>query len=135
MSGPATTAAPSANSKANGDFVMTKIFIDQVPEYDLLKNCAEAKVSAIVRGMVNGCGDGNKMTSYGCFCYSSSTFYDSMIGGNVATACDDQSQIASAQDVFHKYCQIGQTKGIAPTRKFECRPLSTQKQTMLTYSQ
>jgi hypothetical protein len=119
MSGPAITAASSTDARTNGNYLVTKIFIDQVPEYDLLKNCAESKISAIVRGMSYGCGDGNRMTSYGCFCYSSSTFYDNMISGSVATACDDQSQITTAQDVFHKYCQIGQTKGIAPTRELE----------------
>jgi hypothetical protein len=120
MSAPLTTATPSANSKASGTSIATKIFVDQVPEYALLQKCAEMKVSAIVRGMASGCGDGSQMTSYACFCYSSSTYYESMIGGEVGTACDDNKQITSAQDVFHKYCQLGQTKGIAPN----CMPTS-----------
>lgn len=114
MSAPVITAAPSVKSTASSKVVATKIFLDEVSEYKLLSRCAEPRISAIVRGMSSGCGDGNQMTSYGCFCYSSSTYYNSMIGAEVATACDDQSQATSAQDVFDKYCQIGQTRGVAP---------------------
>jgi hypothetical protein len=114
MSSPRTTATTPTNSKASGTSIATKIFIDQVLEYGLLQRCAEQKVSLIIRSMASGCGDGSQMTSYACFCYLSSTYYNSMIGGDVGTACDDDKQITSAQDVFNKYCQIGQTKGIAP---------------------
>lgn len=113
------TSSPSVTSKVNGNFVPTRIFINQVPEYDLLPFCAETEVSSIVRNMANGCGDGSRTTSYACFCYDSSTHFNSLIGSHVATACEeDPSQATSAKAVFNKYCQIGQTRGLqAPTRK------------------
>jgi hypothetical protein len=57
------------------------------------------------------------MTSYVCFCYDSSTYYNSLIDADVSTACNDQAQAASAQGVFSKYCQIGLTLGITPIGK------------------
>lgn len=114
MSAPATTPPPYLSTRPDG-YVATKLWIDSVPEYSLLPNCAENRVSAIVRGMANGCGDGGKYTSFGCFCYSSSTHYNSLVGAQVATACNDQSAVTSAQNVFSKYCQQGQTPGVAPS--------------------
>lgn len=58
------------------------------------------------------------MTSYVCFCYDSSTYYNSLIGAEVSTACNGQAQATSAQDVFSKYCQIGVTRGITPAGKW-----------------
>jgi hypothetical protein len=71
----------------------------------------------IVRAMVSGCGDGGRTTSYACFCYSSSTNFDYMISAQVASACSDQAQATSAQDVFAKYCQKGVTMGVTPAGK------------------
>jgi hypothetical protein len=103
--------SPSA-SKATGEIVPTKIYINQVPEYNLLATCAEPEVSSIVRNMVYGCGDGSRLTSYACFCYESSPHFGSLIGSHVATACKDEpAQSVSAMDVFNQYCQIGATKG------------------------
>jgi hypothetical protein len=57
------------------------------------------------------------MTSYACFCYSSSTRFDYLISAQVASACSDQAQATLAQDVFAKYCQKGTTMGITPAGK------------------
>jgi hypothetical protein len=113
MSAQFITVTPSVTSQSKA-VVATKIFIDQVTEYALLSSCAERRVSTIVRGMLSGCGDDSQMTSYLCFCYSSSTFFDSLISNEIATTCSDQPQASLAQDVFNRYCQIGVTRSVLP---------------------
>ncbi|OAK99315.1 hypothetical protein IQ06DRAFT_336870 [Phaeosphaeriaceae sp. SRC1lsM3a] len=108
------TPTPSATSLATL-VVPTKIYINEVPEYSLLPSCAEQRVSLIVRSMASGCGDGSRTTSYACFCYSSSSFYDNMIGNEIQTTCGDLEQVTSAHVVYQKYCAIGQTRGILPS--------------------
>jgi hypothetical protein len=117
MSVTASTFTKAAAPKSS-DIIATKIFIDSVPEYYQLQTCAEPQVSAIVRAMASGCGDNSRMTSYACFCYSSSSKYDYLISAQVSTACNDQAQASSAQDVFGKYCQMGATRGITPAGKY-----------------
>lgn len=113
MASPVATGSASVSTKKNENFVATRIFINQVPEYDLMPFCAEKEVSTIVRNMANGCGDGSRTTSYACFCYESSTHFSSLIGNHVSTACDDGSEQATqAVGVFSKYCQIGLTRGL-----------------------
>lgn len=88
----------------------TKIFINTLSEYSSLADCAEPHVSTIVRDMVNGCGDGQKTTSYACFCYTSSSYYSSFIGAKVQKACATNSpsvQRASAVELFDSYCHLG----------------------------
>ena len=86
----------------------TSIYINQVPEYDLLESCAEEQVSTIVRDMAYLCGDGSQLTSYACFCYQSSAKASSMIGKHVMTACPQfPQQNTSALEVFSKYCELG----------------------------
>ncbi|KAF2737432.1 hypothetical protein EJ04DRAFT_550593 [Polyplosphaeria fusca] len=86
----------------------TSIYINQVPEYDLLESCAETQLSTIVRDMAYLCGDGSKLTSYACFCYQSSAKASSMIGKHVSTACPQfPQQNSSALEVFSKYCELG----------------------------
>lgn len=106
--------------------IPTKIYIDEVPEYSLLASCAEKKVSSIVRLMTSGCGDGSRATSYACFCYSSSTFYDNLIGHEIQTTCSDLAQVSSAHAVFQKYCAIGQTRGILPSSELQLSALCHQ---------
>ncbi|PSN74879.1 hypothetical protein BS50DRAFT_615672 [Corynespora cassiicola Philippines] len=104
----------------------TSIFIDNVPEYDLLATCAELELSAIVRDMQYGCGDGSSLTSYACFCYQSSAKFSSMIGKHVETQCpQDPSQNTSAIEVFSKYCQLGQVAAL---------PTATSSSTVLSIS-
>jgi len=88
----------------------TSIFIDQVPDYAALSDCAESELRTIVRGMAFGCGDGDQTTSFACFCYASSAKFSSMIDKHVRTACeqDDPTQTFSALAVFHSYCQLGE---------------------------
>jgi hypothetical protein len=100
MSLPPATPAPSSTSKPKA--VETKIFIDQdVSEYSLLSSCAEQRVSTIVRDMSDGCGDQSQMTSYLCFCQTSSSYFDSFISSRIARTCNDQAQASLGQAVFN----------------------------------
>jgi hypothetical protein len=116
MSLPPATSEPSSTSKPKA--VETKIFIDQdVSEYSLLSSCAEQRVSTIVRDMSDGCGDQSQMTSYLCFCQTSSSYFDSFISSRIARTCNDQAQASLGQAVFSKYCQVGSTSGRIPACK------------------
>ncbi|KAF2874097.1 hypothetical protein BDV95DRAFT_321956 [Massariosphaeria phaeospora] len=102
-----------------------RIFIDQISEYHLLATCAELQLSTIVRNMAYVCGDGQKTTSYSCFCSASSAKVSSMIGKHVGTACvGDPAQSMSAIGVFDSYCQIGRSvqgqAGMIPTGYCGC---------------
>jgi len=96
----------------------TSIFIDKISEYSLLAECAEDKLSAIVRGMSSGCGGPKTYESFACFCLQSSPKYSSMIGAHVATNCpSDPSQNTTALQVFSSYCAIGQSRLADPDCK------------------
>ncbi len=62
-----------------------------------------------------GCGDNSELTSYACFCSTSSAYFSSVIGEQVRTACgtargsDEQQVTADAVGVFSRYCEMGQT--------------------------
>ncbi|RDW57817.1 hypothetical protein BP5796_12618 [Coleophoma crateriformis] len=86
----------------------TTYYIDKVPAYSDLPTCAVEPLSSIVRGMVSGCGDGQKYTSYSCFCSSQSSRFNSIIYSKVAQNCSgDTTDASSAADVFHSYCLLG----------------------------
>ncbi|KAF3039405.1 hypothetical protein E8E12_008663 [Didymella heteroderae] len=60
--------------------------------------------------MANGCGDGSKTTSYNCFCHTSSSYFSSLIGSKVESACATDNpdlQRTSAVDLFETYCHLG----------------------------
>ncbi|KAF2443105.1 hypothetical protein P171DRAFT_487059 [Karstenula rhodostoma CBS 690.94] len=98
----------AASAAASGP---TKIYIDSVPEYDLLQSCAEHEVS-----MAYGCGDGSQLTSYACFCYQSSAYYSRMISTRVNSACSKiRGQDSSAVEVFSKYCQLADIEKVTTT--------------------
>ncbi|KAF2192568.1 hypothetical protein K469DRAFT_314048 [Zopfia rhizophila CBS 207.26] len=104
----------------------TSIFIDQVPAYAELPECAEGPLSTIVRAMSSGCGDNNALTSFNCFCMESNSQMSSVISTAVRTTCSRSNprssqtrgpppsiatiapftipEIRSALDVFHSYC-------------------------------
>ena len=87
-----------------------KLFINQLPEYSSMADCAEGQVSTIVRNMADGCGDGSKTTSYNCFCHTSSSYFNSLIGAKVERACATDNpdlQKTSALDLFGAYCHLG----------------------------
>jgi len=88
-----------------------RIFIDQVPLYSSLSQCAETPLSTIVRDMVSGCGDGGHTTSYACFCTNSSSYFSSLISSQVSTNCKADSAAAAeateAVEVFGSYCEMG----------------------------
>jgi len=84
------------------------IFIDRVPEYGSMPCCAQIPVSIIVRDMSSGCGDNTALTSYKCFCTSSSSYFSSLISTEVLAQCSGNSADASqAVDVFSSYCAVG----------------------------
>ena len=112
MSSPTTISSLGPVSGSGG--VATKIFIDEVTDYAKLPKCAETRLSSIVRDMEFGCGDGSRMTSYACFCYDSSAYYDNMIRTQITSTCSEQSLATSAQGVFNQYCGIGRTRGLTP---------------------
>jgi hypothetical protein len=86
------------------------IYIDQVPGYGSMPCCAQIPVSIIVRDMSNGCGDNTALTSYKCFCTSSSSYFSSLISTEVLAQCLGNSTDASqAVDVFSSYCAVGVT--------------------------
>ncbi|KAF2621247.1 hypothetical protein BU25DRAFT_426644 [Macroventuria anomochaeta] len=96
-----------------GTIIKTSILVSQVSEYDLLQTCAEPQVSTIVRDMVDGCEDGSRTTSYACFCYTSSKYFNDLIARRVSTACsNDLSQTVLAMGVFWEYCEIGAINGL-----------------------
>ncbi|KAF9740673.1 hypothetical protein PMIN01_00212 [Paraphaeosphaeria minitans] len=65
-------------------------FINQLPEYSLMADCAEPHVSKIVRDMDNGCGDGSQTTSYNCFCHPSSSYFSTLIGSKSRESLQDR---------------------------------------------
>jgi hypothetical protein len=91
----------------------TSIFINQVSEYAALPSCAKHPISTIVRDMSLGCGDHNALTSYDCFCTSSSSHFSSLISRSVSRQCAKTSPaaVALALDVFHSYCELKDRRG------------------------
>ena len=94
---------------AVGQGYAQRYFIDSIPAYSALPQCAVLPLSKIVRGMVSGCGDGGKTTSYSCFCTASSSRISSIISSNVQSACPTTTQGAAddALNVFSSYCALG----------------------------
>ncbi|KAK7193788.1 hypothetical protein PSPO01_00461 [Paraphaeosphaeria sporulosa] len=87
-----------------------RLFINQLPEYSSMADCAEPQVSTIVRNMENGCGDGSQTTSYNCFCHTSSSYFSNLIGSKVEKACksdNPDTQKTSAVELFDSYCHLG----------------------------
>ncbi len=101
----------------------TSIFINKVPEYSALPSCAERPLSTIVRDMSMGCGDHSALTSYDCFCTSSSSHFSSLISKSVSQQCAATSPAAvtSALDVFNSYCELKeQTGALRSACQFKC---------------
>ncbi|KAB5549686.1 hypothetical protein GE09DRAFT_181409 [Coniochaeta sp. 2T2.1] len=99
--------------------VSQKVFIDQVPAYWNLPECAELPLSTLVRDMTSGCGDNQKTTSFSCFCTDSFSAFETMISTDVISHCtsttgDAPSALAtSALDVFESYCRLKVRNGTA----------------------
>ncbi|KAE8446991.1 hypothetical protein EG329_011473 [Mollisiaceae sp. DMI_Dod_QoI] len=86
------------------------IFINLVHSYSSLPCCAQVPLSQVVRDMVSGCGDSNALTSYNCFCSSSSSHFNSIISSAVNSGCgQNTTDAAFAGEVFDNYCAIGPT--------------------------
>lgn len=93
----------------------TKIWLNTVSGYSQLESCAVTPLSTIVRDMSQGCGDGNSVTSYTCFCTDSYTQMSSIISEDVSSYCRNSSavqQISSALAVFDNYCALGVEAGL-----------------------
>ncbi|CAH0023201.1 unnamed protein product [Clonostachys rhizophaga] len=83
-------------------------WINQLDNYSSLPLCAEGPISTIVRGMVKGCGDGGRATSYSCFCTKSSSAFKDLIASSVGKECSGTgSEVASATALFEEYCSLG----------------------------
>lgn len=89
----------------------TPFYINQVPAYSSLPSCAERPLSTIVRGMARGCGDHNAVTSYDCFCTSSSSFFASVISSSVSKECGQAASAEAALEVFGGYCALREGGG------------------------
>ncbi|KAB8801907.1 hypothetical protein FH972_026728 [Carpinus fangiana] len=95
---------------------VTTHYINQVPLYSSLTSCAEAPLSAIVRGESSGCGE--DFSSFTCFCTQSSSRFNSIISKAVSSNCGGSiaaEQASSAGAVFASYCQLGAEDAIATT--------------------
>ena len=98
----------------------TKIYINTISGYSQLSSCATYPLSTIVRDMKLGCGDGGRLTSYACFCTSSSSRMSANIAAEVPGRCNAlgnatslaSAQAKSANAVFHSYCLLGVDAGL-----------------------
>ncbi|GIK07586.1 hypothetical protein Aspvir_003252 [Aspergillus viridinutans] len=86
----------------------TTYYINKVKDYSSLAQCAVSPLSAVVRDMKSGCGDGGQYSSYSCFCTASSSQFANIISSAIESECGTQSdsQISTALDVFYSYCQL-----------------------------
>jgi hypothetical protein len=69
----------------------THIYIDQIPLYTELAPCAQGRLEDIVRNQFSGCGDDQQLTSFACFCISSSTEFSSIISTAVVKECSREA--------------------------------------------
>ncbi|KAF2690689.1 hypothetical protein K458DRAFT_398690 [Lentithecium fluviatile CBS 122367] len=93
----------------------TSIYIDQIPLYSKLPECAMERMSAIVRAQASGCGDDQQLTSFSCFCIDQSSMMSSVISTAVEDSCAANAtatvtssgtppEVTSAIEVFDSYC-------------------------------
>lgn len=88
------------------------IYIDLVPDYGNLSDCAEPPLHDIVRNMASGCGDGSHLTSYTCFCtdsYSKFLYDISTAVSSQCTSTNPKAQATSVLKVFEEYCVNGES--------------------------
>jgi hypothetical protein len=84
------------------------IYVDRDTGYYALPCCAQLPISIAVRDMSQGCGDTGHLTSYDCFCTTSSSHFSSLISSEVVVQCSNNSAVASqAISVFNSYCAVG----------------------------
>lgn len=111
-----TSAAPARRHPAvTAPPQYTNIWIDNVPAYQTIQQCAKQPLAQIVKDMFSGCGvPGPVYTSFECFCTSSSSTMNWIIDSAIMSACTADaaasptaSQLASsALQVFHSYCEL-----------------------------
>ncbi|PVI04360.1 hypothetical protein DM02DRAFT_692822 [Periconia macrospinosa] len=113
----------------------THIYIDEIPLYTSLQQCAQDRVSAIVRAQELGCGDNMQLTSFSCFCIDSSTQYASIISTAVQSACGSRpSRRAAAPAVTTMFASAPTSNRMMFARRASARnaavsgPLPTQTQ-------
>lgn len=98
----------------------TTYWINQFPLYSSMASCAMAPVSAVVRGMSAGCGDGGAYTSYDCFCSERSTQMADLIASSVSSNCHGTlSDIVTALAVYQSYCELGNTVTVTASASCE----------------
>ncbi|RHZ69888.1 hypothetical protein CDV55_103833 [Aspergillus turcosus] len=114
----------------------TTYYINKVKDYSSLAQCAVSPLSVVVRDMKSGCGDGGQYSSYSCFCTASSSQFANIISSAIESECGTQldSQISTALDVFHSYCQLdtSTTASSASTRTVTTTTSSMSSSTLST---
>lgn len=78
----------------------TSIYIDQIPLYSKLPECAEGRLSAIVRAQYSGCGDDMSLTSFSCFCIDSSSYVNSVLAANSASIEEMCTDVGSYKGIL-----------------------------------
>ena len=63
------------------------IYINDIPLYSSLAQCAQDPVSAIIRAQASGCVNYDQYSSFSCFCIESSTQFASIISTAVQANC------------------------------------------------
>lgn len=97
-----------------GQHTTSPVYINQVPAYSSLSTCAVIPLSRIVRNMEEGCGDESSLTSFDCFCSTSSSTMIRIIQRSILANCEatppDASmasdQVSSAFAVYANYCRL-----------------------------
>ncbi|KAF2753249.1 hypothetical protein EJ05DRAFT_224319 [Pseudovirgaria hyperparasitica] len=89
--------------------VQTTVWINTLSAYSALPTCAQTPINNVVRNMENGCGDGNRLTSFSCFCSESSSAFNTIISRAVQSECANDAAVANdvgnAMNVFAEYCR------------------------------
>ncbi|KAK4213582.1 hypothetical protein QBC37DRAFT_373961, partial [Rhypophila decipiens] len=117
----AQSAQTTTSSSSSAPVIPTPIYLDLVPSYSDLPDCALGPLSNIVRNMDSGCGDGSELTSFSCFCTDSYSRFSWEISTAVVGNCDDQNHASSAVDVFNDYCVHGSEQLLVLTTTAEGR--------------
>lgn len=87
--------------------ISQSIYVDRGTNYSALPCCAQLPISIAVRDQSQGCGDGGHLTSYNCFCTTSSSYFSSFISSEVLAQCSNITVASQAISVLDSYCAIG----------------------------
>ncbi|KAF2119925.1 hypothetical protein BDV96DRAFT_683494 [Lophiotrema nucula] len=95
----------------------TSIYIDQIPLYNELPQCAQDPVSAIIRAQSSGCGDDQQLTSFSCFCVQGSAKFSSIISTAVSAGCAATTSVRATRSTTKASVSLppnpGPTEGVS----------------------